>query len=60
MSNVKLNCLCYIAILEIIQLWTNESVMLTSIISVEQQYLKPFGCMQKVNYWYSVEIIGTI
>ena len=39
MTDVKLNCLWYIAILEIIQQCANEWVMLNKIISVKYKYL---------------------
>ena len=29
-------------------------------ISVKQQYLKPFNCVPKLNYWYYLAILVTI
>ena len=34
--------------------------MLNRIDSVELEYLKPLNCVQKLNYWYSIEILGTV
>ena len=40
MIDVKLNCYCYIAVLETIKLSANKTIC------VRKQKLKPFNCMQ--------------
>ena len=44
---LKLDCYCYIAILETIQLCVNNGLTVKGIICITKQFLKPFNNVQK-------------
>ena len=46
MIDIKVSCLCYIVILETIQLCANKWLILNRIICIWYEYLKSFNCEQ--------------